>query len=67
MFPELTNDLLFCGIHVGPLQRIRLTGDNLDQVGTIENLADECRLDVVVGPDEAIYFAGINRISRYSR
>lgn len=67
MFPELANDLLFCGIHVGPLQRIRLTGDNLDQVGTIENLADECRLDVVVGPDEAIYFAGINRISRYAK
>jgi glucose/arabinose dehydrogenase len=67
MFPELQNELLFCGIHVGPLQRIHLTGPNLDQIGSIENLADECRLDVVVGPDEAIYFAGINRISRYSR
>jgi aldose sugar dehydrogenase len=67
MFPELTNDLLFCGIHVGALQRIRLTGENFDEVSGIEDLAEECRLDVVVGPDEAIYFAGINRISRYTR
>jgi aldose sugar dehydrogenase len=67
MFPELANDLLFCGIHVGALQRIRLTGENLDEVDSIDNLAEECRLDVVVGPDDAIYFAGINRISRYTR
>jgi glucose/arabinose dehydrogenase len=67
MFPELANDLLFCGIHVGALQRIRLSGPNLDEMGSVENLAEECRLDVVVGPDEAIYFAGINRIARYGR
>lgn len=67
MFPELKNDLLFCGVHVGSLQRMRLAGADQRQVSSVESLAEECRLDVTVGPDGAIYFASINRIYRYAR
>lgn len=67
MFPELQNDLLFCGVHLGALRRARLGGPNLDEVQHIDDLAEECRLDVAVGPDGAIYFASINRIYRYAR
>ncbi|MFN0073756.1 MAG: PQQ-dependent sugar dehydrogenase [Chloroflexota bacterium] len=67
MFPELANDLLFCGVHVGTLQRFRLAGERLDEVVSIEDIAEDCRLDVVVGPDAAIYYASINRIFRYVR
>jgi hypothetical protein len=67
MFPELANDLLYCGVHLGSLMRARLGGPELDQIQHQDELAEECRLDVTVGPDGAIYYAGINRIYRFAR
>jgi glucose/arabinose dehydrogenase len=63
LFPEYKHDLLFCTFLNGSLHRLRLSGPKL-RVETQDLLSDQCHLDVVTGPDGAIYISSINKIQR---
>lgn len=65
--PEYQGDLFFCLWNNGVLRRVRLAGADYDQLGTIEDLAVDCRLDVANGPDGALYVAGFTRLYRLTR
>jgi aldose sugar dehydrogenase len=64
LFPEYKNDLLFCIWNGGLLTRLHLAGAGYDQVAQEERLSDQCYLDVLTGPDGAIYISSINKVQR---
>lgn len=64
LFPQYRDNLLFCVFTSGRLFRLRLDGPNYDQVEEEELLSDQCNLDVVTGPDGAIYITSVNRVLR---
>ena len=63
-FPQYGNDLLFCTFSSGRLRRLRLTGDRYETVQSQELLSDQCYLDVLTGPDGAIYMTSFNKVQR---
>ena len=64
LFPRYQHDLLFCSVTNGQLIRLKLGGASFDQVLEQELLSNQCHLDVVAGPDGAIYFSSINQVLR---
>ena len=64
LFPDYKHDLLFCSFTRGHLLRLRLAGADDDEVVKEELLSNECNLDVVTGPDGAIYFSSITKVQR---
>jgi glucose/arabinose dehydrogenase len=64
LLPEYKNDLLFCTFTNSRLIRLRLGGADLDRVEQEELLSSECSLDVLTGPDGAIYFSTFNKVQR---
>jgi glucose/arabinose dehydrogenase len=64
LFPQYRDNLLFCTFTSGRLRRLELGGPSDDQVLNEELLSDQCNLDVVTGPDGAIYFSSANRVLR---
>jgi glucose/arabinose dehydrogenase len=64
LFPQYKNDLLFCTFATSRLIRLRLASPNYDRIEQEELLSNECSLDVVTGPDGAIYFSTFNKIQR---
>jgi glucose/arabinose dehydrogenase len=64
LLPQYKNDLLFCTFGSSRLIRLRLVAPDYDRIEQEELLSNECSLDVVTGPDGAIYFSTINKIQR---
>ncbi len=67
LFPEYARDLFFCAFNTGDLTRMRFGGASLDQVAEHDVIAKGCYLDVVNGPDGALYFASLTSIQRLGR
>ncbi|MFN0071203.1 MAG: PQQ-dependent sugar dehydrogenase [Chloroflexota bacterium] len=67
VFPELQGDLLFCAFKTGRIRRATLTGPSFERIQSISRLEGECRLDITVGPDGAIYTSNITQILRLAR
>lgn len=67
MFPELQGDLLFCAFKTGRIRRATLAPPEYERIASISRLEGECRLDISVGPDGAIYTSNITQILRLSR
>ena len=59
--------LFFCAMNTGELTRLRLGGPDRKTVEAGEAVVNNCHLDVVNGPDGALYYATINQILRLGR
>ncbi len=61
MFPEWQHDLFFCDWKFGKLHRV-LLDESRSRVAERHELdlgGAQCRLDIVVGPDDALYFGTV--------
>ena len=65
--PQFRGDLFFCAMNTGELTRLRLGGPDRKAVEGGEAVVNNCHLDVVNGPDGALYYATINQILRLGR
>jgi len=65
--PQLRGDLFFCAMNTGELTRLRLGGADRKIVMAGEAVVNNCHLDVVNGPDGALYYATVNQILRLGR
>ena len=65
--PQLRGDLFFCAMNTGELTRLRLGGADRKTVESGEVVVNNCHLDVVNGPDGALYYSTINQILRLGR
>ena len=64
--PQYKGDLLFCAINSGTLMRLRLTPDAQGVVAA-EDVMSDCHLDVMNGPDGALYYSSVSKIVRLGR
>jgi glucose/arabinose dehydrogenase len=65
--PEYQGDFFFCSYNTGDMTRMRFGGPDFDQLVEHDVVAKGCYLDVVNGPDGALYFAGFTSIHRFGR
>lgn len=61
------NDLFYCNYHKGDLRRILLAPPDYERVLAEQSVAADCRLDVLTGPDGALYFSDVDAIYRLRR
>lgn len=61
MFPEWQNDLFFCDWNFGRLHRVVLdeSRTQVEETYPLDLGTQQCRLDLVVGPDDALYFGTV--------
>ncbi|MFN8526138.1 MAG: PQQ-dependent sugar dehydrogenase [Chloroflexota bacterium] len=57
--PQFKGDLFFCAVVSGTLTRLRLGGQELDRVVAADVQANNCQLDVSVGPDGGLYYSNM--------
>jgi glucose/arabinose dehydrogenase len=62
--PQFRGDFFFCAFNTGILTRLRLGGSGFDQVVAAQDVLQGCFLDVVNGPDGALYYASVSQILR---
>jgi glucose/arabinose dehydrogenase len=67
VFPEYRGDLFFCAVVNGGLHRLHLTEPTFAQVGEVDVISEDCRLDVADGPDGTLYFSDLTNIYRLVR
>ena len=65
--PQFKGDLFFCAMNTGELTRLRLGGPERKTVEGGEAVVNNCHLDVVNGPDGALYYSTVNQILRLGR
>jgi glucose/arabinose dehydrogenase len=65
--PQFRGDLFFCAINTGELTRLRLGGADRKTVEAGEAVVNNCHLDVINGPDGALYYSTVNQIFRLGR
>ncbi|MCC7372440.1 MAG: PQQ-dependent sugar dehydrogenase [Chloroflexi bacterium] len=65
--PQLKGDLFYCAFNTGTMVRVRLDGPKLDTVTGTQDVVKDCFLDVVNGPDGALYYSSISAILRLGR
>jgi len=65
--PEWKNDLFYCDWHQGQLRRIRLAAGSFDRITSEEVVKLGCSVNVVTGPDGALYWSDPNGIYRIRR
>ncbi len=58
------NDLFYCSYHRGDLRRMVLAAPGYDRVLADQFVAADCRLDLLTGPDGALYFSDVDAIYR---
>src|SRR5262249_10547480 len=59
---EWKNDLFYCDWHQGQLRRIRLAAGSFDRIMSEEVVKLGCTVNVVTGPDGALYWSDANGI-----
>jgi aldose sugar dehydrogenase len=62
--PQYRGDLFFCAFNTGVMTRLRLGGSAFDQVVGAQEVVQGCFLDVVNGPDGALYYSSVSQILR---
>jgi glucose/arabinose dehydrogenase len=65
--PQFRGDLFWCAFNTGTMTRMRLGGPDFDQVIGAEDVVPGCFLDVVNGPDGALYYSSVSQILRLGR
>jgi glucose/arabinose dehydrogenase len=65
--PQLRGDFFFCAFNTGVMTRLRLGGSDFDQVVGAQEIVQGCFLDVVNGPDGALYYSSVSQILRLGR
>ena len=65
--PQLRGDLFWCAFNTGTLTRMRLGGPDFDRVVGAQEVLKGCFLDVVNGPDGALYYSSVSQILRLGR
>jgi glucose/arabinose dehydrogenase len=65
--PQFRGDLFFCAMNTGELTRLRLGGADRKTVEAGEAVLTNCHLDVINGPDGALYYSTVNQIFRLGR
>jgi aldose sugar dehydrogenase len=65
--PQFRGDLFWCAFSTAKLTRMRLGGASFDQVVGAQEVLDGCMLDVVNGPDGALYYSSVSQILRLGR
>lgn len=65
--PQYKGDLFFCAVNTGVMTRLRLSPDGQRVLGA-EEVVKDCNLDVIDGPDGALYYSSIaGKILRLGR
>jgi glucose/arabinose dehydrogenase len=57
LLPQFKGDLFWCAFNTFTMTRMRLGGANLDQIVGSQEVVKDCSLDVVNGPDGALYYS----------
>ena len=65
--PQFRGDFFYCAFNTGVMTRVRLGGADFDQVLGTQEVVQGCFLDVVNGPDGALYYASVSQILRLGR
>ena len=65
--PQFRGDLFFCAMNTGALTRLRFSGPERQTVQGGEAITKDCFLDVINGPDGALYYSSVNQILRLGR
>jgi hypothetical protein len=65
--PQFRGDFFFCAFNTGMMTRLRLGGSAFDQVVGAQDVVQGCFLDVVNGPDGALYYSSVSQILRLGR
>lgn len=65
--PQFRGDLFWCSFNTGKLTRMRLGGSDFDRVVGSQEVLQGCFLDVVNGPDGALYYSSVSQILRLGR
>jgi glucose/arabinose dehydrogenase len=55
--PQFKGDLFWCAFNTFTMTRMRLGGASFDQVVGAQDVVKDCSLDVVNGPDGALYYS----------
>jgi len=63
-FPQYRGDLFFCAVNTGTLMRLRLNATDHRTVEGGEEVAKDCHLDIINGPDGALYYSTFTQIMR---
>ena len=67
LLPQFRGDFFFCAFNTGIMTRLRLGGPDFDQVVGAQDVVQGCFLDVVNGPDGALYYSSVSQILRLGR
>jgi aldose sugar dehydrogenase len=65
--PQFNGDLFYCAFSTGRMTRMRLGGPNFDTVLGAQEVVQDCFLDVVNGPDGALYYSSVGAILRLGK
>lgn len=65
--PQFKNDFFWCAFNTGVMTRMRLGGAGFDRVVGAQEVVQGCMLDVVNGPDGALYYSSVSQILRLGR
>ena len=65
--PQFRGDLFFCAMNTGAMTRLRFTGPDRQTVQGGDAVVKDCFLDVINGPDGALYYSSVNQILRLGR
>jgi aldose sugar dehydrogenase len=65
--PQFRGDFFFCAFNTGVMTRLRLGRASFDQVLGAQEVLQGCFLDVVDGPDGALYYSSVSQILRLGR
>jgi glucose/arabinose dehydrogenase len=65
--PQFKGDLFFCAMNTGALTRLRFSGADRQTVHGGEAVTKDCFLDVINGPDGALYYSSVNQILKLGR
>jgi glucose/arabinose dehydrogenase len=65
--PQYRGDFFFCAFNTGVMTRLRFGGADFDQVMGAQEVLQGCFLDVVNGPDGALYYSSVSQILRLGR
>lgn len=63
-YPQMGESLVVCGRYTGTLERVVLSGPNLDKVTSEDIITKGCKWDVAVSPEGTIYYSTETEIDK---
>jgi glucose/arabinose dehydrogenase len=65
--PQYRGDFFYCAFNTGVMTRVRLGGPDFDRIDGAQEVVEGCFLDVVNGPDGALYYSSVSQILRLGK